>query len=124
MIQPGSKLSVQDNSGGRLVECIRVLKKSGRKPGTFGDYIVVSVKKLRKKGRIKVTKKEVCIALIVNSSKSNSRFNGIQLKISLNSCVLLNRQFKNLGTRVFGTVRKELRGLNNLKLLLLSSKYI
>ena len=27
MIQPGTKLIVQDNSGARLVECITVLKK-------------------------------------------------------------------------------------------------
>tara|TARA_B110001450_G_C17379217_1_gene382978 strand:- start:399 stop:587 length:189 start_codon:yes stop_codon:yes gene_type:complete len=58
MIQPGSSLLVQDNSGGRIVECIRVLKKSGRSAGSVGDFLLVSVKKLRKKGRIKVKKKK------------------------------------------------------------------
>lgn len=124
MIQPGTKLYVQDNSGARIVECIRVLKKLGRNTASFGDLAVVSVKVLRKKGRIKVKKKEVCIALILKSSKSNFRKNGMSLKFSSNTCILLNKQFKNHGTRIFGTVRKELRDMNHVKLLSISSNYI
>jgi large subunit ribosomal protein L14 len=124
MIQPGTKLFVQDNSGARIVECIKVLKKAGRNTASFGDFAVVSVKQLRKKGRIKVKKKEICIALILKSSKTNFRRTGIGLKFSLNTCILLDRQFKNHGTRIFGTVRKELRELNHVKLLSISSNYV
>jgi ribosomal protein L14 len=57
MIQPGTRLIVQDNSGGRVVKCIRVLNKKGRGVGGAGDFLVVSIQSLRKKGRIKVKKK-------------------------------------------------------------------
>jgi hypothetical protein len=58
MIQPGSSLQISDNSGARIVECIKVLGKSSYSSGTLGDFIVVSVKKLKKKGNIKVKKKK------------------------------------------------------------------
>lgn len=58
MIQPGTLLQVSDNSGARFVECIRILGKTGRNAGTLGDIAIVSVKKLRKKGNIKVKKKK------------------------------------------------------------------
>tara|TARA_B100000787_G_scaffold12220_1_gene9010 strand:- start:689 stop:1063 length:375 start_codon:yes stop_codon:yes gene_type:complete len=124
MIQSGTKLVVQDNSGGRIVECIRVLNKKGRNTGSSGDFIVVSVKSLRKKGRIKIKKKEVCLALVIKLRSPFSRSSGVELKTSSNSCILLNRQFKCYGTRVFGTVYKEFRDKNQFKLLTLSSSYL
>jgi large subunit ribosomal protein L14 len=124
MIQPGTRLIVQDNSGGRVVKCIRVLNKKGRGVGGSGDFLVVSIQSLRKKGRIKVKKKEVCLALVITLRSPFSRKNGIVLKTSKNSCILLNRQFKSYGTRVFGTVLKEFRKDNKFKLLSLSSNFI
>lgn len=124
MIQPGSHLVVQDNSGARVVECIRVLKKSGRSSGTVGDFILISVKKLRKKGRIKVKKKEICIALITKVNKNVQRGSGIFIRSSLNFCVLFNRQYKSHGTRVFGLVNKKLRYSNQFKLVSMASKFI
>ena len=73
MIQPGTQLIVQDNSGARIVECITVLKKKGRNFGKSGSFAVVSVKKLRNKGRIKVKKKEICIAMILKTRKNTFR---------------------------------------------------
>ena len=57
MIQPGTRMTVSDNSGARQVECIRILGRTGRSTGSVGDIAVVSVKVLRKKGNIKVKKK-------------------------------------------------------------------
>lgn len=65
MVQPGTQLIVSDNSGARIVECIKVLGKKGRSAGHNGSLLVVSVKKLRLKGRVKVKKKEICLALVV-----------------------------------------------------------
>ena len=124
MIQPGSSLLVQDNSGGRIVECIRVLKKSGRSAGSVGDFLLVSVKKLRKKGRIKVKKKEICIALITKVNKNVNRNSGVSVRTSLNFCVLFNRQYKSHGTRVFGLVNKKLRQSNQFKLVTMASKFV
>ena len=58
MIQPGTQMFVSDNSGARKVECIRILGRTGRSPGSVGDIAVVSVKELRKKGNTKVKKKK------------------------------------------------------------------
>ena len=46
MIQLLSKLKVADNSGARLVQCIKVLK-SRAKTANVGDLITVTVKKAR-----------------------------------------------------------------------------
>lgn len=124
MIQPGTQLIVQDNSGARIVECITVLKKKGRNFGKSGSFAVVSVKKLRNKGRIKVKKKEICIAMILKTRKNSFRKSGMGLKFSENSCILLTRQFKTHGTRVFGTMTKELRNSNFIKTLSLASSYV
>ena len=43
MIQPMSKLKVADNSGARVIQCIRVLRGNARY-GNIGDIIVASVK--------------------------------------------------------------------------------
>ena len=48
MIQVQTLLKVADNSGGKVVRCLKILKK-GTKPryGKIGDVIVVSVQKIR-----------------------------------------------------------------------------
>ena len=123
MIQPGTKMYVSDNSGAKIVECIRVLGKSGRAIGQRGDLSVVSVKELRKKGKIKVKKKEVCLALILRVSKKNNRVDGRQVVFSRNTCMLLNRKSVPYGTRVFGPVLKEFRKQKKIKLLMVSSSH-
>jgi ribosomal protein L14 len=53
MIQPLAYVNPGAKIGARLVECITVCKTRGRQPGSFGDFAVVSVKKLRKKVELK-----------------------------------------------------------------------
>ena len=45
MIQMQSKLEVADNSGAKIVKCIKVLGGSHRRYASIGDIIVCSVKK-------------------------------------------------------------------------------
>jgi large subunit ribosomal protein L14 len=123
MIQPGTKLYVSDNSGAKIVECIRILSKSGRSPGHRGDFAVVSVKELRKKGNIKVKKKEVCLALILRVAKTQHRFDGRHVVFNNNACILLNRKKVPYGTRVFGPILKEFRKQKKVKLLSISSSH-
>ena len=56
---------VSDNSGARIVECIRVLGRTGRTVGSVGDLAVVSVKELRKRliKRGRDTNKEINLRL-------------------------------------------------------------
>ena len=64
MLQAGTFLQVSDNSGAKLVQCIKVLKKHPKSFGFLGDLVIVSVKSLRTKGNLRVKKKDVCLALI------------------------------------------------------------
>jgi large subunit ribosomal protein L14 len=123
MVQPGTQLYVQDNSGGRLVKCIKILKKN-RGVGLVGDFIIVSIKKLRKKGRIQVKKKELCIALIVKVCQTFHRHSGISIRSARNSCTLFNMQYKAHGTRVLGTLDKKIRNLHKFKLLAMASRFV
>ena len=56
MIQMQSKLDVADNSGAKLVQCIKVLGGSKRRTAGVGDIIVVSVKEAIPRGRVKKVK--------------------------------------------------------------------
>ena len=123
MIQPGTLLQVSDNSGARFVECIRILGKTGRNAGTLGDIAIVSVKKLRKKGNIKVKKKEICLALIVQVKRNKQRNQQNSFFFGKNACILLSRNKKFIGNRIFGILPKELKQKKFIKILALSYKF-
>ena len=53
MIQMQTKLDVADNSGARLIQCIKVLGGTGRKTASVGDVIVVTIKEAIPRGRVK-----------------------------------------------------------------------
>jgi len=52
MIQQQTILKVADNSGAKLVKCIKVLGGFKRKVAFLGDIVIVSVIKLRNKSKI------------------------------------------------------------------------
>ena len=60
MIQVQTELGVADNTGARIVECIKVLGGSKRRYASVGDSIVVSVKDAIPNGKLK---KELYIEL-------------------------------------------------------------
>ena len=45
MIQQETKLKVADNTGAKVIQCIRVVGGTGRRYAHVGDTIIVSVKK-------------------------------------------------------------------------------
>lgn len=124
MIQNRTVLKVIDNSGAKYVRCLKVLNK--KKVGYLGDLIIVSVLSLRRgRGRkIRVKRKDLCLGLIASIKYKHSRFGGHYIQSRENSVVLLNRQKKPIGNRVFGLVFKELRLKKKFKTLSLSSKVI
>lgn len=107
MIQMQSILNVADNSGAKEVMCIKVLGGSKRMIAKLGDVIVVSVKAATPNGKIK--RGEVHRALIVRTKEGIRRPDGNDIKFDSNAVVLLSKQHEILGTRVFGTVPRELR---------------
>ena len=124
MIQVQTLLKVADNSGGKVVRCLKILKK-GTKPryGKIGDVIVVSVQKIRAKNKLtyKVKKGDVLYAVIIKTKNGLNRKLGLSYSFNENSVVLLNKQFKPLASRVLGLVPRELRNEKFSKIISLSS---
>jgi large subunit ribosomal protein L14 len=126
MIQNGSYLNVIDNSGAKTIFCIKVLSGYKRRYAGIGDLIVVSIKSLRTKRRStsKTKKGEIYRALIIRTKVFNNQFSGNKVSFFENSAVLLNKQNKFIGTRVFGSVPKLFRYTKHLKIIFLSSGVI
>ena len=53
MIQVQTELNVADNTGARIIECIKVIGGSKRRYASIGDIIVVSVKEAIPDGKVK-----------------------------------------------------------------------
>jgi large subunit ribosomal protein L14 len=123
MIYPGTKLYVSDNSGASIVKCIRVLGRSGNSHASVGDFIVVAVNLLKKKGNLRVKKKEVCLAIVLSVNKGKARFDGRSFFFKKNTCVLLNYKKTMYGTRLFGPIMKEFRPFIKYKLLSITSQH-
>ena len=107
MIITETKLNVADNSGAKLVQCIKVLGGSKRRSASIGDVIVVSVKEAIPNGKVK--KGEVTRAVVVSTKKGVFRKDGSTIRFDQNSAVLLTKEGEPIGTRIFGPVTRELR---------------
>ncbi|QES96477.1 50S ribosomal protein L14 [Orientia tsutsugamushi] len=107
MIQMQTILNVADNSGAKEVMCIKVLGGTHHMIAHLGDVIVVSIKSAIPKGKVK--KGEVCKALIIRTKCGVTRHDGSNIKFDSNDVVLLNKQGEPFGTRIFGSVPRELR---------------
>ena len=114
MIIAETNLTVADNSGARLVQCIKVLGGTKKRSATIGDLIVVSVKEAIPNGKVK--KGEVVRAVIVRTSNGIFRFDGSKIKFDKNAVVLLTKEGEPIGTRIFGPVTRELRSKNYMKI--------
>lgn len=122
MIQMQTELKVADNSGARLVECIKVLGGSKRRYARVGDTIVVSVKEAIPNAKVK--KGEVLKAVVVRTVKEIRRNDGSFLKFDDNSVVLLKDKEEPIGTRIFGPVARELRAQQFSKIISLAPEVI
>ena len=107
MIQVQSMLEVDDNSGARRVQCIKVLGGSKRRYAGIGDVIKISIKEAIPNSRVR--KGEMFSALVVRTRKGVRRPDGSLIRFDRNAAVLLNPQLQPIGTRIFGPVTRELR---------------
>ncbi|MBR9982688.1 MAG: 50S ribosomal protein L14 [Desulfatitalea sp.] len=122
MIQSESRLTVADNSGARVVYCIKVLGGSRRRYASVGDVIVVSVKDAIPNAKVK--KGEVYKAVVVRTAKEVRRPDGSLIRFDDNSAVLINNQREPLGTRIFGPVARELRAKRFMKIVSLAPEVL
>ncbi len=123
MIQERSLLLVADNTGAKLVMCIKVLGGSKRRYAYVGDVIKIVIKNVISKSKIK--KGDVLKAVIVRTKYNICRSDGTVIKFDNNSCVILNdSNLQPLGTRIFGPITRELRCERFMKIVSLASEVI
>lgn len=122
MIQAQTRLKVADNSGAKLLSCIKVLGGSKRRYASVGDIIVVTVKEAMPNSKVK--KGDVVRAVIVRTAKEINRPDGSYIKFDDNSAVLINQQREPIGTRIFGPVARELRAKNFMKIISLAPEVL
>lgn len=123
MIQKETYLNVIDNSGAKIFNCIHLGKGYRRRYGNIGDCILGSIKTLRTKRRltVKIQKGSISTALIVRSKKYNCSGIHDKLKYLDNAIVLLTKQNKLLGTRIFGALPGLFRYTRFFKLIFLAT---
>ena len=122
MIQQQTLLKVADNSGAKEIMCIRVLGGSKRKYGNIGDVIVASVKSATPGGVVK--KGDVVKAVVVRSVRGLRRADGSYIKFDENAAVIIKDDKQPRGTRIFGTVARELRDNEFNKILSLATEVL
>ncbi len=122
MIQTETKLHVADNSGARILYCIKVLGGSRRRYARIGDVIIVAVKEAIP--HAKVTKGDVLRAVVVRTKKELRRPDGSYIKFDDNSAVLIDQRGEPIGTRIFGPVGRELRAKKFVKIISLAPEVL
>jgi len=122
MIQPSSRLRVADNTGARVIECIRVMGRSQAPTAGVGDVIVAAVKQAIPNAAVK--KGDVVRAVIVRTAKEYGRADGSYIRFDENAAVLINNQGNPRGTRIFGPVARELRDRNYMKIVSLAPEVL
>jgi large subunit ribosomal protein L14 len=122
MIQVCSRLDVADNSGAKIVQCIKVLGGSRRRYAGLGDVIVVSVKECLPNTKVK--KGDVMRAVVVRTVREHRRSDGSYIKFDDNSAVLINAQKEPIGTRIFGPVARELRAKKFMRIVSLAPEVL
>jgi large subunit ribosomal protein L14 len=122
MIQPLTRLKVADNTGARVVMCVRVMDKANTRIGVVGDVIIAVVKQAAPGGQVK--KSEIVRAVIVRTSKEYGRLDGTYIRFDDNAAVLINDKGEPRGTRIFGPVARELREKKFMKIVSLAPEVL
>ncbi len=122
MVQMQTYMTVADNSGAKLAQCIKVLGGSHRVTASVGDVIVVAIKDALPGGAVK--KGSVHKAVIVRVKKEYRRKDGTYIRFDDNACVLLDNAGNPRGKRIFGPVAREIRETNYSKIVSLAPEVL
>jgi len=122
LIQVQTKLQVADNSGAKVILCIRILGASHRRYAGVGDIITAVVKEATP--HMQVKDGEVVQAVIVRCCKPLRRADGSYVRFDDNAAVIIAKDGNPRGTRVFGPVARELRDRNYMKIISLAPEVV
>lgn len=123
MIQIGTTIKVMDNSGAKTVYCIRFKTNFKKRYAKMGDILVVVVKSLRTKRRVysKVERGQIVKAVVIRQKKNLNSKCGDTFNFLTNNVILINNNYKLLGTRIFGSIPSQIRYTRFMKLISLSA---
>jgi large subunit ribosomal protein L14 len=122
MVQVETFLNVADNSGAKVVQCIKVLGGSKRRYAGIGDIIVVAVKDALPASSVK--KGTVEKAVVVRTHKEYRRPDGTYIRFDDNACVIIDANRNPKGKRIFGPVARELREKDYMKIVSLAPEVL
>ena len=121
MIYPQTMLTVADNTGAKKVMCIRILG-GNKKYAEIGDTIIAVVKEAIP--NMPVKRSDVVRAIVVRTTKSIRRQDGMYIRFDDNAAVIVNMDNNPRGTRVFGPVAREIRDKNFSKIVSLAPEVL
>jgi large subunit ribosomal protein L14 len=115
-------LDVADNTGAKIVMCVKVLGGTKRRYATVGDVIIGSVKKAIPNSDVK--QGSVVKGVVVRTRAHVRRDDGSYVRFDRNAMVLLDADNNPKGTRIFGAVARELRDRNFMKIVSLAQEVV
>lgn len=122
MVQQESRLVVADNSGAKVILCIRVLGGTRRRYARVGDIIVATVKEANPQGNVK--KKSIVKAVVVRTQEKIRRKDGSTIRFDDNAAVIIEADKNPKATRIFGPVPRELRDMGYSKIISLAPEVL
>jgi large subunit ribosomal protein L14 len=122
MIQMQTRMTVADNTGAKVVQCVKVLGGSRRRYAGLGDIVVCSVKTVIPGSEIK--KGQVVKGVVVRVKSPTRRVDGSYVRFDSNALVLIDNDQNPRGTRIFGAVARELRDKNFMKIVSLAAEVV
>jgi large subunit ribosomal protein L14 len=122
MIQQETRLKVADNSGAKVLLCIRVLGGTRKRYARVGDVIVATVKQASPTGTTK--RKSVVKAVVVRTRDQIQRADGSTIAFDDNAAVIIGDDKNPKATRVFGPVPRELRDMGYSKIISLAPEVL
>lgn len=102
---------VADNSGGKMGKCINIFGSGNCKKINLGSFVILSVVKFYNQHKLK--KRNVYIGLIVLLTRWSGRKDGLWIRFIGNRVLIFNKEFKFLGTRIYGAVAEEIKWMKN-----------
>ena len=108
MIQPRTILNVADNTGAKIVQCIRPLGGTRKRYASLGDVIVAVVKQAEPRKMVK--KHQIVRAVVVRQRQFKRRKDGSYIRFDDNAVVILEGSTKEpKGSRILGPVAREIK---------------
>ncbi|MCH2175655.1 MAG: 50S ribosomal protein L14 [Lentisphaeria bacterium] len=121
MIQMQSNLTIADNSGAKRVQTITVLGQQ-KKFASVGDVVTASVKEAQPDGNVK--KGDVVRVVVVRTKAAIRRPDGQVIRFDSNAGVVVDKDGNPRGTRIFGSVTRELRDKKFMKIISLAPEVL